>query len=277
MKTLLCSIPDGPLERTLQSLLPWGNNALLPVEPVGILRISAWMEQNGYDSDIYDINNLRPSDEELIKAFKRINPTVVGLSGTLSHCYPNVKRISKILRKLFPNIWIVLGGHLTSSSNVVLHKTETDICVIGDGEIPFLKLLEYFKLHPTRRQLDYTVLSQIKGLAFIDENNKFKVTGNAEQIPVSEIQYHDFDKLETGLEKFSGNSVSVHEYFDYINNLSEFKKNYRDGKEYSEELKFYEKNKNKKTASLLIARGCVARCTFCQRYTKGYRPYELND
>jgi len=109
MKILLCSVPDGPLERTLQSLFPWGNNNQIPIEPVGILRISTWMEQNGYNSDIYDINNLRPSDEELIKTFKRINPTVVGLSGTLSHCYPNVKRISKILRKLFPNIWIVLG------------------------------------------------------------------------------------------------------------------------------------------------------------------------
>ena len=277
MKTLLCSVPDGPLERTLQSLLPWGNDEQVPIEPVGILRISTWMEQNGYNNDIYDINNLRPSDEELIETFKRINPTVVGLSGTLSHCYPNVKRISKILRKLFPNIWIVLGGHLTSSSNIVLYKTETDICVIGDGEIPFIKLLEYFKLHPTRRQINHAELCQIKGLAFIDENNKFRVTGNAEQVPESEMHYHDFDKLETGLQKFNGNGMSVHEYFYSINNLSDFKGGILHGQLYPEALRFYEKNKNKKIGNLLIVRGCVARCTFCQRYTKGYRPYEVND
>ncbi len=104
---------------------------------------------------------------------------MVGLSATLSHCYPNVKRISKILRELFPDIWIIVGGHLTGSSNVVLRKTETDICVVGDGEIPFVKLLDYFKLHPTRRQLNYMGLYNIKGLAFIDKNNKFKITGNA--------------------------------------------------------------------------------------------------
>ena len=80
--------------------------------PHGPLRISSWMEENGYSGDIYDIDSLRPSDEELIKTFKRINPTVVGLSAPLSICYPNVKRISKILRELFPDIWIIVGGHL---------------------------------------------------------------------------------------------------------------------------------------------------------------------
>ena len=169
MKILMCSIPDGSLSNTLKPLLPRGNHYQVPIQPIGILRLITWMKKKGYSSDIYDINNLRHSDEKLIKNLKRTKPTVVGLSGTLSHCYPNVKRITKILRDLFPDIWIVVGGHLTGSANVVLHKTETDICVVGDGEIPFVKLLDYFKLHPTRRQLDHTGLHQIKGLAFIDK------------------------------------------------------------------------------------------------------------
>ena len=204
MKILMCSIPDGSLSNTLKPLLPRGNHYQIPIQPVGILRILSWMEKKGYSSDIYDINNLRPSDEELIENFKRTKPTVVGLSATLSHCYPNVKRISKILRELFPDIWIIVGGHLTGSSNVVLRKTETDICVVGDGEIPFVKLLDYFKLYPTRQQLDYTELYNIKGLAFIDKNNKFKITGNAEQLPASEMQNHDLDKHRLGLQKFGG-------------------------------------------------------------------------
>ena len=109
MKILLCSVPDGSLSKTLKPLLPRGNHYQIPIQPEGILRLMTWMEKKSYSADIYDINNLRPSDEELIKNFKQTNPTVVGLSAPLSHCYPNVKRISKILRKLFPNIWIVLG------------------------------------------------------------------------------------------------------------------------------------------------------------------------
>ena len=96
-KILLCSVPDGSLSKTLRPLVPRGNlrRMQVPIFPVGILRINTFIKKNGYDSDIYDINNLRPSDEELIKAFKRVKPTVVGLSATLSHCYPNVKRITK--------------------------------------------------------------------------------------------------------------------------------------------------------------------------------------
>ena len=278
-KILLCSVPDGSLSNTLKPLVPRDKivRVQVPIFPVGILRINTFIEKNGYDSDIYDINNLRPSDEELIKAFKRVKPTVVGLSATLSHCYPNVKRITKILRGLFPDIWIVVGGHLTGSSNVVLQKTETDICVVGDGEIPFLKLLEYFKLHPTRRQNDFTELHNIKGLAFIDQDNKLKVTGNAEQLPATDLTTPDFDKHKLGLQKFGGNGEFLQDIFEPINDLPHFIGNFIEGDSNPEALKFYENNKNKKIGHLQTARGCVARCTFCQRGTKGYRVYETND
>ena len=123
MKVLLCSLPVGSLRNTLTPLFPkkvkndWLENQ--PPLP-GILRINTWMEKNGYDADIYDILNLRPTDEELIEKLKRTKPTVVGLSATLSHCYPHLKRITKILRKLFPDIWIVVGGGLTASASVLL-------------------------------------------------------------------------------------------------------------------------------------------------------------
>ena len=41
------------------------------------------------------------------------------------------------------------------------------------------------------------------------------------------------------------------------------------------QTKFYDKNKDKVIAYIETAKGCVARCTFCQRYTKGYRPYDI--
>jgi radical SAM superfamily enzyme YgiQ (UPF0313 family) len=283
MKILMCSVPDGPLSNTLRSLFPYGNaGRYKPQAPFGILRVLSWMEKNGYDSDIYDIGNLRPSDETLIKNFKRTNPTVVGLSAPLSHCYPNVKRIIKILRELFPDIWIVVGGHLTGSSNVILRKTEADICVVGDGEIPFVKLLDYFKLHPTRRQLDHTGLHQIKGLAFIDENNKLKVTGNAEQLSASEMKYPDYDRLKAGLQKYGGDGELIHKFFYPIDNVAEytvagFDNFMRRADKYPKISKFYKKNMNKKIATIFTSMGCVARCTFCQRAAKGYVTYAPND
>ena len=261
MKILLCSIPDGSLSDTLK---PFDENfaGSRHVRPIGILRLIDWMETKGYKSEVYDINNIRPSSEQIIKTFKRIKPTVVGLSANLTHCYPSMKHIAKLLRQLFPDIWIIVGGHLTASANVLLHKTEVDMCVIGDGEIPWAKLLDYFKLNPVHDQLDYKYLNQIKGLAFLDENKKLKVTGNAEQLPASELKYTKYDTLR---EAFQGKDELVYDLFLPVKNHYLVK-----------QTKFYDKNVNKVIGSIETAKGCVARCTFCQRYTKGYRPYEIN-
>ena len=66
MKILMCSLPVVSLSKTLTPVFPKRDKKLRnqPALP-GILRINTWMEKNGYESDIYDINNLRPSDEEL--------------------------------------------------------------------------------------------------------------------------------------------------------------------------------------------------------------------
>jgi len=154
----------------------------------------------------------------------------------------------------------------------------------GDGEIPFVKLLDYFKLNPTRGQLDYEGLCKIKGLAFIDENNKLKVTASSnEQLPASAMTYPDYDKLRLGLQEFGGNGELIHEFFIPIKEL-EFMQNFislirgsQQSQLRSEALKLYEKNINKKIAPVFSSRGCVARCTFCQRARKGYSAYVPSD
>ena len=137
MKLLLCTVPDGPLKMQREPLIP--RKAIKckdnenPTFPMGILRVLAAVQESGYDGEIYDLNNLRHSDEQLIENFKKIQPDVVGLSGPLSHCYPNLKNMAKIIRELFPKAWIVIGGHISGSANVVLRKTDSAIIVVGDG------------------------------------------------------------------------------------------------------------------------------------------------
>ena len=257
MKVLLCSVPDGPVGSPNVS----GNF----IRPMGIVQLTNWMDKKGLRAEIYDINNLRPTDEELIATFKRSNPTVVGLSATLSHSYPHVKHISKILRQLFPDIWIVVGGHITSSANVILNRTETDICVVGDGEIPFIKLLEYFKLNSTHHQFNYPSLYQIKGLAFNDVNNKLKVTGFGEQLPAPELEYENYARIKE-LSLTGDTEDLINKYFIPVRNHPDVMK-----------TKFYKSNIDKNIAFIDTAKGCVARCTFCQRATKGYRAYSTNN
>ena len=45
MKITLCSVPDGSLDRTLRPLFPRDNHWQVPIQPIGILRLAAWMEK----------------------------------------------------------------------------------------------------------------------------------------------------------------------------------------------------------------------------------------
>ena len=285
MKILLCSVPDGSIKNKPQPLIPrsnmqngmysWsGKDNEQPTFPIGLMRIYAAMEKDGYNGDIYDINNLRHDDDELIKNLKKIKPDVVGLGGPLSHCYPNMKRIIKILRNLFPDIWIIVGGHITGSAHVVLKKNDVDVCVVGDGEICFVQLLDYIKSNYDRKKINYEVFNKIKGLAFLDNKNNFKLTGYGDQIVGSKMEYPSYDPWEKGLQEFGGSEKLIHEVFENASDMRNIFGLNLESQHYTKEnLDIHKKVMNKKVGRIQTSKGCVAKCTFCQRAMKGYRVF----
>ena len=132
MNILLCSVPDGSLQKNQTPLIPrmqsnkehsWsGKDNEFPTFPIGIMLVLAAAQKNGYDGHIYDINNLRHTDDEILNNLHKVKPDLVGLSGPLSHCYPNLKRIVKIIRDNYPKAWIVVGGHISGSSHILLNN-----------------------------------------------------------------------------------------------------------------------------------------------------------
>ena len=145
MKICLCSIPvEGVGERLLRGR----NESSVGIAPkVAIVSLINWMKKHGYteeEYDFYDIDMLYPTDREIESYFKTLNPTgdgptVVGLSAVVSTSYQQVKRIARIVRDIYPDAWIVLGGILSTVAETVIHKTEIDVCVVGDGEIAWVK------------------------------------------------------------------------------------------------------------------------------------------
>jgi radical SAM superfamily enzyme YgiQ (UPF0313 family) len=115
----------------------------LPVIPkIAIVSLVKWMEKHGYSReswDFYDIDMLDPSDNEIRSYVRGARPTVIGFSATVSTTYAQVKRIAALARAECPDAWIVLGGSLSASANVILNKTAVDVCVEGDGENPWVE------------------------------------------------------------------------------------------------------------------------------------------
>ena len=251
MKALLCTVPlDVGQPR---------NTGELPVIPkIAIVSLIKWMERHGYsreEYDFYDIDMLDANDEEIYRYIQECRPDVVGLSATVSTTYSQVMRIARIVRDVCPDCWIVLGGSLSASANVVLRKTEVDICVQSDGENPWVEFLNYVKTFG--RSWKYDDLRTIKGLSYLDPDNELQFNGYPDKIPSEENPYPDYDILELGLRT---RPETFQNYFREGRGTSWFKPDPR-----SEEP-----TRRPKVASLWTTKGCVARCTFCQRSTKGY-------
>ena len=177
------------------------SDGVLPVMPkIAIVSLIKWMERHGYTKDqydFYDVDMLFPSDAELVDYFNSYKPIVVGLSAVVSVCYAQSRRLAALIRQCCPDAWIVLGGSLTASSNLVLRNTEVDICVVGDGEIPWVDFLDYVKANG--RTKNYDLLGKIKGLAFLNDKDELEFTGYAAGIPGNLIPFPDYEILTAGL------------------------------------------------------------------------------
>lgn len=229
---------------------------------MGIVALVKWLEKNGYTRDhydYYDVDMLLPSDEEIRNYFLQYQPTVIGLSAILASTYPEVKRVAKIARETCPDAWIVMGGHLSAAANTVLRKTDVDICIAGDGEYPLLEFLDYVKTQG--RAWEFTRIQQIKGLSFIDNTDTLRFTGWPAGIPNEELEVPDYELLQSGLKD------QPHLIENYFTNDFSFGN-------YDPRYKLIEGPH--KMAVLPTSKGCVARCSFCQRASKGYRAMSID-
>ena len=263
IKTSLCSVPvEGTNDfRTRKNR----NEGEMPILPkVAIISLIEAMKKADFSEstfDFFDIDMLHPvtADEDIQNYFLDRKPHVVGLSAVVSTSYQQIKRISSIIRKNLPETWIVMGGNLAASSEAVLKSTEVDLTVVGDGEIAWVKILEHIIKYPDRKNQDTKkYLWDVKGVAFLDEANDINLNGFGTPVPQTEMPVPDYDLLKKGL---NGRDEMLQNYLRKATDIGWF-----DFDERSRDPK-----RGKWMASIYTSKGCVAKCTFCQRSTKGYK------
>lgn len=259
IKIILSTVP----QRTSRSKKGGYRDTTLPITPnTAIISLLRWIEKFGYSGEFYDIDMLLPPTKEIFNYFKSKKPDVVGISAVVSTSYPQVKRISKIIREACPPAWIILGGNMAAAANVLLRKTEVDICVLGDGEKPLVRFLNYMRKYGTKKNIKE--LLKIKGIAFLNEQDEMEFTGYGEAIPDNENPFPDYEILSKGL---PSKPNLIENYFGR-------------GKEcvnwFGQDARTYEPDRKPKMAVLWTTKGCVGRCAFCQRFCKGYHFFDLN-
>ena len=227
---------------------------------LGPQAVRDFLLQDGFPKEnisFLDIEMLYLADEELETYFRVCQADVVGLSAPLSHSYLQVKRIAKIIRRTCPDSWIVLGGHLSSSATVVLKKTEVDVCIVGDGETPFLAFMNFVRIGGTRTHLEE--LAEELGICFLNSEQEVVFAGYSKKPPMESLPMPDYEFFKSGL------MDQPHLIQNY------FKPGLEMGFWFTLDSRSHDPHRRPNSAQVPTSKGCTARCTFCQRSTKGYR------
>lgn len=232
MNICICTTPIRPVPTTYP--------------PFGSMAIIQSLRRIGEEVQFFNIDYFRYPHEAVRKYFEENQFDVVGISAVVSTAYAYTKYLSNLIRSASPDTVIIVGGNLAASAEILLRKTEVDYCVTGDGEIIIQDLIRVLREPP----VNHDRLRAIKGICFLDDNGKFEFTGFGRKPDADEIEWPDYEILEADGSLPYFISGQIDDRFDG-----------HDGP-----IK-----PGDKLATVVMTKGCVARCTFCHRWEKGFR------
>jgi radical SAM superfamily enzyme YgiQ (UPF0313 family) len=232
MKICICTTPIRPIPTTFP--------------PFGSMAIIQSLRTIGENASFYNIDYFRYKHDEIERYFRENQFDVVGISAVVSTAYAYTKYLSKLIRSVSPQTTIVLGGNLAASAEILMRKCEIDFCIAGDGEFVIRDLIKALYTKP----LDYAFLKATKGIAFLDEKKIFCFTGYGAKPTAGQIPWPDYDILA------ADGSLP---YF-----ISEIIDKRLEGHGRAQKA-------GERLATVNLTKGCVARCTFCHRWEKGFR------
>lgn len=148
--------------------------------PWGLAFLATYYQKAGYGVEILDGQALQLSKEELVPKISEYDFDIIGISA-FSTQYPAVRLIAAHVKKE-RKVPVVVGGPLpTYQASMTLSSTDVDVCVIGDGELSGVAVLDHFD-----------DLEEVPGIAF-KKNGKVIITPNTgPQVDLDDLPMPDF-------------------------------------------------------------------------------------
>jgi radical SAM superfamily enzyme YgiQ (UPF0313 family) len=173
------------------ALMAVDNYSTITQPPLGIAYLAAYARAQGHQVTVVDgvgaaVTRLRPwpkrekrlfqglSFEEIIERIPK-DTEVLGISCMFTHAWPMVRELLRELSRAFPRARLIAGGeHITSMHEKVLAETPVEACVLGEGELTLIEMLQAFS--------DGTPLDSVPGLALRDAAGKPRRTAKRPRI-----------------------------------------------------------------------------------------------
>jgi len=147
--------------------------------PIGLGYVASSLEKNGHDVKIIDCGADIKLLENIENEVKKFDPEVVGIY-VMTWTFRQANEIAKKIKKINPNVKIVIGGpNVSSFPNLSLKISEFDYAILGEGEITINKLIKEIEMGEGKGKL-----KKIKGLIF---KNNGKVTLNKSRPIISNL------------------------------------------------------------------------------------------
>ncbi len=130
--------------------------------PLALGYLAASLERNGIQYDVLDAAAENLTHNQIIDAIARSNPSIIGITTNIAMKYALLVQ-SRIIKKRFPHIKLIMGGPLaTAEYGMLLTKKYTDVVVLGEGEYTLIDLVK-------TDELTNEALRAIRGIAFLSK------------------------------------------------------------------------------------------------------------
>lgn len=220
--------------------------------PIGLLSIAAYLRENKFPVNVYDaqINKRKPifvddnnnyyfgeSWDKIKLFFEKNYVDIVFLSSAYTVQKKSVHKMIKIIRKVSPRTFIVVGGaHATVLSEEFLKaQYRADIVCLGEGEETALEILQ--------RYSESKSLFDIKGTAVLING---AIVENESRDFISDLDKLSFPAYDL---------VNMEDYFYLLNKGFEFRPS-------------LPTLHHKRSVSLVSSRGCPYNCIFCSIHSQ---------
>ncbi|MFQ5934092.1 MAG: B12-binding domain-containing radical SAM protein [Dehalococcoidia bacterium] len=201
-----------------------GFNATVVAEPLGL----QYLAGNILDLAEVMIYDMRVDTKPLSDVIREFQPDLVGIREGYTVDVDSVKNVASDVKKLIPDVPVIVGGHHVSLSPHDAYTFDIDAIVIGDGEHPFRQLVLSLQKGEG--------LNKIVDVIFQDDDGNFD-TSNLKNMKKSSLKELDSPMMNT--RPFPARHL-VERYRDKY---------------------FFLYHPN--PYSVETARGCIYRCNFC--------------
>ncbi|MEP7170705.1 MAG: cobalamin-dependent protein, partial [Bacteroidota bacterium] len=154
---------------------PKEKEIMRPYVPLGILYISAFLEQHGFQNEIFD--STFSSFEKFKQYLLAAQPGIIGIYTNLMTKL-NVLKIIRFIKESneLKKTKIILGGPEVSNHAEKFLNYGSDIIVIGEGEETMLEIVQHFS------KQNIEAPERINGIAYINANGKIVYTNERTKI-----------------------------------------------------------------------------------------------